>query len=147
MSYNEILKKVEEQKRERELSGKMFRYSGLILAVDYFSQKLNSEQIMNAAFDFVNELLTLENSSLYSLTDGSFQLIREKGKSIGVRSIPSNKKINDLAVFHGNILTDRASILRFFDEVIYSNCNVDIVVPIIVDSKLDGFILVPEKAC
>ena len=146
MSYNEILKKVEEQKRERELSGKMFRYSGLILAVDYFSQKLNSEQIMNAAFDFVNELLTLENSSLYSLTDGSFQLIREKGKSIGVRSIPSNKKINDLAVFHGNILTDRASILRFFDEVIYSNCNVDIVVPIIVDSKLDGFILVPEKA-
>ncbi len=146
MSYNEILKKVEEQKRERELSGKMFRYSGLILAVDYFSQKLNSEQIMNAAFDFVNELLTLENSSLYSLTDGSFQLIREKGKSIGVRSIPSNKKINDLAVFHGNILTDRASILRFFDEVIYSNCNVDIVVPIIVDSELDGFILVPEKA-
>ena len=146
MGYNEILKKVEEQKKERELSGKMFRYSGLILAVDYFSQKLNSEQIMNAAFDFVNELLTLENSSLYSLKDSSFQLIREKGKSVGIKSIPSIKKLNDLAVFHGNILTGRSSILRFFDEDIYSNCNVDIVVPVINDSELSGFILVPEKA-
>jgi hypothetical protein len=36
MEYGEILKQVEEQKKEKNLSGKMFRYSGLIMAVDYF---------------------------------------------------------------------------------------------------------------
>ena len=144
MEYNEILKKVEDQKKERELSGKMFRYSGLILAVDYFSQKLNSDQIMNAAFDFVNELLTLENSSLYSLQEGSFQLQRKKGNSVGLKSIPSTKKLNDLAVLHGNILAEKSAILRFFDENIYEDCNIAIVVPIIVEAELDGFIFVPE---
>ena len=55
MEYSEILKQVEEQK-EKKLSGKIFRYSGLILAVDYFSQKqLGPDH--DAAFDFVNELL------------------------------------------------------------------------------------------
>ncbi|NLK85979.1 MAG: GAF domain-containing protein [Clostridiaceae bacterium] len=145
MGYNEILNKVEEQKRERELSGKMFRYSGLILAVDYFSQKLNAEQIMNAAFDFVNELLTLDSSSLYSFTGDSYRLVREKGRCIGLKTIPGSKKLNDLAVFHGNILTGRSSILRFFDEEIFSRCNVEIVVPIIIDAGLEGFILIPEK--
>jgi transcriptional regulator with GAF, ATPase, and Fis domain len=143
---HEILSKVEEQKKERELSGKIFRYSALILAVDYFSQKLNPEQILNAAFDFVNELMTLESSSLYALKDGSFQLTREKGISIGVKSIPCSKKLNDLAVLHGNVLTGRSSILRFFDEYIYDNCNVEIVIPIIVDTTLEGFLLIPEKA-
>lgn len=146
MSYNEILNKVEEQKKERELSGKMFRYSALILAVDYFSQKLNPEQIMNAAFDFVNELLTLESSSLYSLKNGSFQLTREKGVSIGVKSISFTKKLNDLAVFHGHVLTGRSTILRFFDEDIFASCNVELIVPIIVDTGLEGFILIPEKS-
>jgi hypothetical protein len=123
----------------------MFRYAGLILAVDYFSQKLNAEQIMNAAFDFVNELLTLENSSLYSFMNGSFNLVREKGRSIGIESIPGSRKLNDLAVFHGNILTGRSAILRFFDEDIYKNCNIEIIVPIIADTELYGFILIPEK--
>ena len=59
MEYGDILRQVEEQKKEKKLSGKIFRWRGLVLAVDYFSQKLTSDQIMIAAFDFVNELLTL----------------------------------------------------------------------------------------
>ncbi len=145
MVYNEILKQVEEQKRERELSGKMFRYSGLIMAVDYFSQKLNAEQILNAAFDFINELLTLEHSSLYCLKDGSFRLTREKGINTGIKEVINSKKLNDLAIFHGNILTGKDSILRFFEEDICRACNIDIIVPIIVDAQLNGFIMIPEK--
>lgn len=69
MEYGDILRQVEEQKKEKKLSGKIFRYAGLVLAVDYFSQKLTSDQIMIAAFDFVNELLTLDSSSLYCIRD------------------------------------------------------------------------------
>ena len=111
MEYGEILKQVEEQKKEKNLSGKMFRYSGLIKAVDYFSQKLNSDQIMNAAFDFVNELLTLDSSSLYCIRDDSYQLVREKGRSIGIKTINRSKKLNDLAVNHGGILKDKETML------------------------------------
>ncbi|NMA34010.1 MAG: hypothetical protein GX940_05600 [Clostridiaceae bacterium] len=123
MEYSEILKQVEEQKKEKKLSGKIFRYSGLILAVDYFSQKLNSDQIMIAAFDFVNELLTLDSSSLYCIRDGSYHLVREKGRSIGIKTIERSKKLNDMAVFHGRLLTDRSAMLKYFDESIFANCS------------------------
>jgi hypothetical protein len=146
VEYSEILKQVEEQKKEKKLSGKIFRYSGLILAVDYFSQKLNSDQIMIAAFDFVNELLTLDSSSLYCIRDGSYHLVREKGRSIGIKTIERSKKLNDMAVFHGRLLTDRSTMLRYFDESIFTNCNIAIIVPIIANDHPEGFLLVPEKA-
>ncbi|MFY9569712.1 MAG: GAF domain-containing protein [Acetivibrionales bacterium] len=145
MEYGEILKQVEEQKKEKNLSGKMFRYSGLIMAVDYFSQKLNSDQIMNAAFDFVNELLTLDSSSLYCIRDDSYQLVREKGRSIGIKTINRSKKLNDLAVYHGGILTDKEAMLKYFDKETFANCNIAMIVPITVDGLLEGFMLIPEK--
>jgi len=145
MEYGEILKQVEEQKKEKKLAGKIFRYSGLILAVDYFSQRLNSDQILFAVFDFINELLTLESSSLYCLRDGSYQLVREKGRSIGVKTIRRSKKLDDLAVFHGGLLKDRNTILRYFDEDIFANCNIEIIVPVTADDRLEGFMLIPGR--
>jgi len=145
MEYGEILKQVEEQKKEKKLAGKIFRYSGLILAVDYFSQRLNSDQILFAVFDFINELLTLESSSLYCLRDGSYQLVREKGRSIGVKTIRRSKKLDDLAVFHGGLLKDRNTILKYFDEDIFANCNIEITVPVTADDRLEGFMLIPGR--
>ncbi len=145
MEYGKILEQVEEQNKEKALSGKMFRYSGLIMAVDYFSQKLNSDQIMIAAFDFINELLTLDSSSLFCKKGDGFAIVREKGRSVGLQSIKISSSLNDLAVFHGNILTGKSSILKYFDEEIYHKSNIEIVVPIIVDTTLEGFLLIPEK--
>lgn len=146
MEYNTILKKVEEQKSEKNIAGKMFRYSGLILAVDFFSQKLNSEQIMDAAFDFVNELLSLENSAIYCARNDNYELIRFKGLDRNVKMINDNNHFKNLAVLHGNILCGKEAILRYFNEDLVNSYNLSIVIPIIVDSILDGFILIPEKS-
>lgn len=145
MDYGKILEQVDKQNKEKSLSGKMFRYSGLIMAVDYFSQQLNSEQIMAAAFDFINELLTLERSSLYCRKNDEFVLTKEKGQSIGVPGIKNTKQLNDLPVFHGSILSGKSAILKYFDEGIYQKCNIEIAVPIIVDTVLEGFLLIPER--
>ena len=145
MEYGDILRQVEEQKKEKKLSGKIFRYAGLVLAVDYFSQKLTSDQIMIAAFDFVNELLTLDSSSLYCIRDDRYELVREKGRSTGIQTIDRSKKLNDLAVFHGGLLKDRASIHKYFDESIPDSCNIEIIVPIAIDGVLEGFLMIPGK--
>lgn len=146
MDYDKILEQVDVQKKEKSISGKMFRYSGLIMAVDYFSQQLNSEQIMLAAFDFINELLTLESSSLFCKKDDKYVLVREKGRNIGVSVIKSSQRLNDLPVFHGSILSGRNAILKYFDEDIYQNCSIELAVPIIVDTTLEGFLLIPERS-
>ncbi len=145
MEYNVILKQVEEQKREKSIAGKMFRYSGLILAVDFFSQKLNSQQIMASAFDFVNELLTLERSSMFHAKNGRYELEREKGRPSGIKYIDGNEALDNLAVFHGSILSGTENILRYFSEELVSSYHIEIVMPVFSDKELEGFMLIPEK--
>lgn len=145
MEYNAILKKVEEQKQEKTIAGKMFRYSGLILAVDFFSQKLNSQQIMDSAFDFVNELLTLERSAMFYAKNGRYELEREKGRPCGLKIIEGNDALNSIAVFHGSIVTGTENILRYFSEEVVAAYRPEIVLPVFSDKDLEGFILIPEK--
>ncbi len=145
MEYNAILKQVEEQKKEKSIAGKMFSYSGLILAVDFFSQKLNSQQIMASAFDFVNELLTLESSAMFHAKNGRYELEREKGRPSGIKYIDGNEALDNLAVFHGSILSGTENILRYFSEELVSSYHPKIVMPVFSDKQLEGFMLIPEK--
>ncbi|HEX2947571.1 MAG TPA: hypothetical protein VHT96_16660 [Clostridia bacterium] len=145
MEYNAILKQVEEQKKEKSIAGKMFRYSGLILAVDFFSQKLNSQQIMESAFDFVNELLTLERSAMYCKKSGRYELEREKGRPSGIKNIEGNEALDTLAVFHGSIIVGTENILRYFSSELVESYRPEIVLPVFSDKELEGFILIPQK--
>ncbi len=146
MEYKAILNQVEEQKKEKIISGKMFRYSGLILAVDFFSQKLNSEQILEAAFDFVNELLTLESSYEFSHVDNSYKLGRVKGARRDLKLIAASDALKDLAVLHGSILVGEDVILKYFSEELLHAYHPEIIIPVIVDSAVEGFILIPQRA-
>jgi hypothetical protein len=145
MEYKAILNQVEEQKKEKIISGKMFRYSGLILAVDFFSQKLNSDQILEAAFDFINELLTLETSYEFSFSDNSYKLGRVKGVNKDLKVIDSNEALKNLAVLHGRILIGQDVILKYFSKELLHTYNPEIIIPVIVDSDLEGFILIPQR--
>lgn len=146
MEYKAILNQVEEQKKEKIISGKMFRYSGLILAVDFFSQKLNSKQILEAAFDFVNELLTLESSYEFSFSDNSYKLGRVKGANKDLKTIRSGDALKNLAVLHGSILVGEDVILKYFTQELFHTYNPEIIIPVIVDSDLEGFILIPQRS-
>lgn len=145
MEYNAILKKVEEQKREKSISGKMFRYSGLILAVDFFSQKLNSQQIMESAFDFVNELLTLGRSAMFYARNGRYELEREKGEPCGVKIIDGNEALDTIAVFHGSIVAGTENMLHYLSAEVVDAYHPQIMLPIFSEKDLEGFMLIPEK--
>jgi hypothetical protein len=146
MEYNSILKQVEEQEREKRISGKMFRYSGLILAVDFFSQKLNSNQILDAAFDFVNELLTLERSYEFYASGSTYKLGRSKGAAVELAGVETTETLKNLAVLHGSILAGKDVILKYFSEELYNAYSPEIIMPIIADTDLEGFILIPQRS-
>jgi transcriptional regulator with GAF, ATPase, and Fis domain len=146
MEYNSILKQVEEQEREKRISGKMFRYSGLILAVDFFSQKLNSNQILDAAFDFVNELLTLERSYEFYASGSTYKLGRSKGAAVELAGVETTETLKNLAVLHGSILAGKDVILKYFSEELYNAYSPEIILPIIADTDLEGFILIPQRS-
>ncbi|MCX8128911.1 MAG: GAF domain-containing protein [Clostridia bacterium] len=144
MEYNSILDRIEEQKKDL-LSAKLFRYAGLIQAIEFFSQKLNFDQILDAGFDFVNELLTVEHSAVFVLQGNSYILRKLKGYENGAAIVKNNEKLENFAVLHGGILHDREHLERFFEGDILSKYNVSVVIPLIMDNVLFGFIFIDNK--
>ncbi|MDF2986261.1 MAG: hypothetical protein K0R50_1771 [Eubacterium sp.] len=145
MMYESILKRIEDEKKDEILSAKLYRYTGLVQAIDYFSQKLVFEQIIDAAFDFINELLLVDNSAIFILEKNNFIIKKNKGFSTSLGSIPITTELENLAAFNGNILYEREKIIKFFNSELIESLDANAVVPLIIEGKLFGFILFHNK--
>ena len=146
MEYQSILKRIEEQKRNEHLSTKLFRYTGLIQAIEFFSQRLSTEQIIDAAFDFINELLTLEKSAVFVIHGNNYVLKKLKGHESEIVTIKNTDILKNLAVFHGTLLNEHEQLAKYFDKHILDAYEVHTVIPMIIDSELYGFIFLSRKA-
>ncbi len=145
MEYESILDRIEEQKKVEDLSVKLFRYAGLIQAIEFFSQKLNFEQIIEAGFDFVNELLTIGRSAVFVLEGDSYVLRKIKGFDNAVTTIKSNEKLESFALLNGSLIFDKALLKEFFDEEILDAYSISVFMPLIIESTLFGFIFISNK--
>lgn len=145
MMYESILKRIEDEKKDEILSAKLYRYTGLVQAIDYFSQKLVFEQIIDAAFDFINELLLVDNSAIFILEEDNYIVKKNKGFSNELGSIPLTTELQNLAAFNGNILYEQEKIIKFFNPELVESLDLNAVVPLIIEGKLFGFILFHNK--
>ena len=146
MMYQSILQRIEDEKKDEIISAKLYRYTGLVQAIDYFSQKLVFEQIIDAAFDFINELLLVDNSAIYVYENDGYYVKKVKGVTKKFVKIPMTTELENLATFNGNILYEREKIIKFFDPEIIDNLAVNAAVPLIIEGNLYGFILFYNKS-
>jgi transcriptional regulator with GAF, ATPase, and Fis domain len=145
MEYTDILEAIEKQKEGEGLSAKLFRYSGLLQAIEFFSQKLNFDQIEDAAFDFSNELLTLEKSAIFVLRGDKFVLKKIKGLQRSTEYIDNTKELENIALFHGTLMYGNDILLKYFSAEIIDAYKVTISVPLIIEDYLYGFIFISCK--
>ncbi|ACL74417.1 GAF domain-containing protein [Ruminiclostridium cellulolyticum] len=145
MKYQSILQRLEDEKRDEVLSAKLYRYTGLMQAIEYFSQKLVFKQIIEAAFDFINELLLVNNSIVYVLEEGKYTAKKVKGFKDYPKEIEATSTLENLAALYGNVLYEKDKIARFFDMEMVSNMGINAVVPLIIEEHLYGFIMINGK--
>ncbi len=146
MKQNSLWQRVEDQKNNQDISEKLYRYSGLIEAIDFFSQHLNLEQIIDAAFDFINELLMVEHSVLFCFDEGDTYVLKKvKGFKSGVCNVKNSGGLENLARFHGNILHDKNTMGKYFEEELLELYRVKLVIPLILEHGLYGFALISNK--
>lgn len=141
MMYQDILQRIENEKKDEIVSTKLYRYTGLVQAIDYFSQKLVFDQIIDAAFDFINELLLVEKSVIYVIDKDTYCAKKVKGFTQNLGCINTSHELQNLATFSGNILTVRETITKYFDANLVDELNINSVVPLIIEGNLYGFIL------
>ncbi|HEX3029134.1 MAG TPA: GAF domain-containing protein, partial [Clostridia bacterium] len=145
MEYTDILEAIEKQKEAEGLSAKLFRYSGLLQAIEFFSQKLNFDQIEDAAFDFSNELLTLEKSAIFVLRGNKFILKKLKGLERAAEYVDNKKELGNIALFHGTLMHGKDILHKYFSAEIIDAYKVTISVPLIIENYLYGFIFISSK--
>lgn len=66
MNYDEILYKVNKQKDSQQITNQLYRYTGLIHAIQFFSQRFSYEQILDYIYDFLNELLIVDQIAVFA---------------------------------------------------------------------------------
>mgnify|MGYP001010786735 CR=1 FL=1 len=144
MEYNDILKKIE-QDIKNDNKTDLYRYNGILEAIKFFSNRLTLEQITEAAFDFVNELLTVEKSALYIFENNGYELKKQRGIKMEKSFIPATPELSNYIIFVGAVINGREALLRYFDASVIDDMGATVMLPLRLDNKLYGFFLLSRR--
>lgn len=123
---------------------KLYRYEALLQAIDFFTQKFNLEQLSYYAFEFSNEILTLNSSALFLIEGDAFKLKKTRYYKAKNYKIQDCEQIQRIALFYGDIIT--ANFENFFTPEDVAFFNARLVIPLLIQDKVHGFIISDGKA-
>ncbi|SDC63192.1 hypothetical protein SAMN02799630_01029 [Paenibacillus sp. UNCCL117] len=121
--------------------GMSYRFEGLLHAIEFFTQRFDTEQLSHYSFEFVNEILTLNASALF-IHDGRRFVLRQKRlypHITGEYAIADTDSLKRLALFRGHTMT--RGFEHFLEPRDLASFEVKWLMPLMVDDKLHGFIL------
>ncbi|MGE5632747.1 MAG: GAF domain-containing protein [Caulobacteraceae bacterium] len=123
---------------------KLYRYEALLQAIDFFTQKFNLEQLSHYAFEFANNILSLNSSALFLKNGDFYELKKSKNYQIQSYSIPDSHKLKRIATFHGDIIISNFE--NFFSPNDIGCFNMKFVIPLLIQNMMYGFIISDGKA-
>lgn len=107
--------------------------------LEFFSQVLSLEQLVNYGFHFICELLAIQEGSIYMLSDGHYELKHAIGDQKYVRSCMATKQLKQIATLHGRSLDHGFD--QYFDAMFLLGVDIEFIMPITVEDELKGFII------
>ncbi len=143
MQYEDILKNIEQdEKNDHRMD--LYRYNGLLEAIRYFANRLTLEQITDTAFDFVNELLTVNKSALYLFDGNAFVIKKERGIH-APKTLPLTPELSGFALYVGNVVSGKEHLCHYFDTSVIEDMEATVMLPLILEDKLYGFFLLSGR--
>ena len=143
MSYKDILTNIKSQEQNYHTNQKLYRYTGLIQAIEFFSQRFDVHEIIDYAYDFINELLMPEKAAVWQLKDGNYRLVCNKGYK-GEINFPYNATFDQIVYFHAGLLTKEV-VENYFPKEFIEAYTFDFVIPLVMDKSFFGFIIVQKS--
>lgn len=144
MQYNEILSKIE-QDAQNDNRTDLYRYNGLLEAIRFYSNRLTMDQITDAAFDFVNELLTVDKSVMYVLKNNGFELQKQRGVKCSYKRIEMTSELSQFALYVGNVVNGKPALEQYFEQDLLNELESTVMLPLLLEDKLYGFFLLSGR--
>lgn len=143
MHYEDVLHNIK-QDENNETKTDLYRYNGLLEAIRYYANRLTFDQITDAAFDFINELLTVDISVMYLFCEGCYYPAKNRGTDVQL-PVAQTEALEGFARFVGNVVTGRKNIEVFIPSDVLEAINTNVMVPLILEDKLIGFFLLSGR--
>ncbi len=123
---------------------KLYRYEALLQAIDFFTQKFSVSQLASYAFDFTNEILTLNSSALFLKEGEYFKLTRVRSYNVTEYTIENSEKLQRIATFYGSVMSSNFD--SYFNSKDTDFFGAKLIIPLIIQDLLYGFIISDGKA-
>ncbi|TBL81530.1 GAF domain-containing protein [Paenibacillus thalictri] len=117
-----------------------YRFEGLLLAIDFFTQRFDTEQLSAASFEFVNEILTLHASALFMKENNRFVMKQKRlYNHIPSYEIGNTEKLKQLVLFRGHTMV--SGLEQFLEEDDIRALHIKWLMPLMIGDTLHGFIV------
>ncbi|MGD6818765.1 GAF domain-containing protein [Metabacillus sp. 84] len=124
---------------------KSYRYEILLQAIEVFTQRYDVHSLLKFAFDFANELLTLNRSALFQRENNHFSLVHTRIYGFTDYTFPASEKLDELPLYHGRPLAAE-QLKDYFPDCFIQDFSAHYVIPLINDTVLAGFIVTDGKS-
>lgn len=122
----------------------VYRFKGLIHAIEFFSQRFDTEQIIQYAVDFIDELMIVDKVIVYALDDTVYKPVVQRGYDVGDFSFAATKNIQDIVVLHAGLFYPD-DLKRLFPESLTIHSPGKLGIPLIMDKRLYGVIILDRN--
>lgn len=126
-------------KMSNSITNKLYRYESLLKAIDFFTQRFSLDQLADFAFEFANEIVTLNASALFLKEGNTFVLRKKRFYEVDDYKISNTVSLDHIPLYHGHIITSHFE--NFFEAEQMIKFDMKLVIPLIIDSELFGFII------
>lgn len=116
-----------------------YQFKGVNTAIELFSQILSIEQICTYGFEFVVDTLKLTEAAIYILDENDHILKNQTTSGRFKASEKHSLEIDKIATLYGRTLTKNFS--NYFSNEFIKDIDYKFILPIIVKSKVHGFIV------
>lgn len=120
-------------------SANVNKNNALLEAIDFFTQKFSIHQLSSYAFEFVNQILSLQSSAMFLKEGDRFVLEKNFNYDVHAYTIPDTPKLQRIATFHGNIMTSNFE--GYFEAKDIEALRPRLIIPMIIKDLLYGFII------
>lgn len=122
----------------------IFRFKGLIRAIEFFSQRFDADQIIHYAVDFIDELMIIDKVAVFALEEGFYVPVKQRGYDVQDYSIEATRDLKDIVVLHAGLFHPD-DLLRFFPDTLSDQFPCRLGIPLIMDKQLYGFIVLDRR--
>lgn len=121
-------------------------YRALMNTIDFFSQRLHVEQIIHYGYKIFEDLTLPTSAAIYTINaSGDLYIPTDR---IGYEELPNvefHDIHNEFARKNGFVLDSNELQKRYFKDAFIDDLKVELVLPLIIEDKLFGFIIAVEN--